>query len=240
MKNSSKKDGWMANIPVALSVIGAPLLNAHPEWTIALNSAIGLFGVYLQYNVDRLRDIVEMIGENQKLFPKDIVESEDFKEGFLVFFSSFVKSRGERKREIVKRIFLGFTSSKDKEKFDLEKLLSTSDRISYEAVLFLKKIVKALPAIEEKAKQDAIRDQERDRFKDVDFDWFEHYKRKANIYNFIKMADAGHMENWETSRKERAVIKELIDLGILTSNSYIDDLANITDFGYEFLKYLNN
>jgi len=124
-------------IPYATALLG-PFLSSHPEWMGIWYSAIGLYGVYMEYNQDKINDLMQTIDENPAIFPKDIVNSEDFKEGFLISLEEFIKARGNKKREIIKRILLGFTSSKDKEKFALERMYDCLDKIGIEHIDLLR------------------------------------------------------------------------------------------------------
>lgn len=137
-------------IPYATAII-SPFLESHPEWMGAWYSAIGLYGVYMQYNQDKLNEFIEFIRDNPNIFIQNIVKTDEFKEGFLITFQEFIKARGERKREIVKRIFLGFTTASDKENFRLEKLYSTLANISLEAIFYLIFVRKDIHPTAEKA-----------------------------------------------------------------------------------------
>ncbi len=144
--NEDSKKGIIATltnfgIPYVSAML-TPFLAVHQEWMYAWYSAIGLYGVYMEYNQDKVNSFIKFIEENPSVFLNEIVEAEDFREGFLITFEKFLKIRGEKKRETVKRIFLGFTASNDKEKFELERMYDCLEKISMQHMVLFKLIQK--------------------------------------------------------------------------------------------------
>ncbi len=112
-------------------------MTVHPEWELAFYSAIGLYGVYMAYNQEEVNEIIKFITEHPEEFRKEIVESKEFKKGFLFFTEQYLKQRLEQKKKILKKIFLSFTQSSEKSKFELERLDDTMLHISIESLEFL-------------------------------------------------------------------------------------------------------
>lgn len=127
-----------------------PFLVTNPYWGLTIYAVIGLYGVYLALKQDELNELLVFIQKHPKEFREEIVESEEFRKGFIQFFDSYVKERLERKRKISREILLGFAISENKDAYELERLQDTLLKISPEALellAFIKKEI--LPRLEE-------------------------------------------------------------------------------------------
>jgi len=111
-----------------------PFLTAKPYWGLTIYAVIGLYGVYLALRQDELNELLNLINSNPEIFRKEIVESEEFRKGFIQFFDSYVKERLKNKRQILTRVLLGFTTATDKDKFELERLQDSLLRLSPQAI----------------------------------------------------------------------------------------------------------
>lgn len=80
------------------------------------------FGVSMKIRQKKALEFVEMIRDNPSVFIESVVSDEKFQDGFVVGLEEYLKERNKTKREIMKRIFLGFATSGDKEWFELERL----------------------------------------------------------------------------------------------------------------------
>ncbi|HWQ59758.1 MAG TPA: hypothetical protein VN420_01265 [Candidatus Fimivivens sp.] len=114
-----------------------PLLIQYPYWELAFHQAIGLYGYYMALKQERVNEYVEFIRDHPDAFRKQIVESEEFRDGFVIAFEDYLKLRSEEKRRLAKRVFLGFTVSENKEGFELERLDDVLSKISLPAISFL-------------------------------------------------------------------------------------------------------
>lgn len=88
-------------------------------------------------NQVEVNEIVEFISDHPQEFRKEIVESKEFKKGFLVFTEQYLKQRLENKKKILKKILLGYATNIDKSKYELERLNETLVRVSVESLEFL-------------------------------------------------------------------------------------------------------
>jgi hypothetical protein len=68
------------------------------------------------------------------------VESEEFQDGFVFAFEQFLRERSEKKRTILKNVFLGFAEASDKENFPLEKFSHTTSQLSLEDIETLRDV----------------------------------------------------------------------------------------------------
>lgn len=231
------------NIFPYLSAVLTPFLAVHPEWELAFYSAIGLYGVYMACNQKEVNEVIEFISEHPKEFRKEIVESEEFKKGFLNFTEQFLKQRLEQKKKILKEIFLGFAQSSEKSKFELERLDDIMVRISVESLEFLTFFKATIaPTIEEQIdtelKQDSYRKSDRSVewwhdfmieskpiWEPIDKWIFDNYNQNSHKvktqYNMLSSgwpSDTLHrVENLERAKRSEMIesVSELVSLGVL-------------------------
>lgn len=89
-----------------------------------------LYGNALELRQQRALEWVEAIQSDQSLFNKSVVESEEFKDGFIVGLEDYIKLRDHLKRRVALKAFKEFASSDDKVEFPLERYNDTLRRIS--------------------------------------------------------------------------------------------------------------
>ena len=152
----------------ALTTIIMPLITVNPYWQLAIISAIWLFWVYLQYNQDKLNEFIKFIQDNPEAFTEEIVQTEAFKDGFLIVFESYIKERNKEKRNYIKNIFLWFTQIKDEDKneFELEKILHILKICTLEEIEFLKFLKLNIEPLFNKKLDDEL-----NRFKELRKEW---------------------------------------------------------------------
>ena len=107
-----------------------PFLTAAPYWGMALYAVIGLYGVYLAFRQDELNELLVFFKDHPDEFRQEIVESEEFRKGFIRFFDNYVKERLNSKRTILRNILLGFANSENINAFALEKYAHTLSQLS--------------------------------------------------------------------------------------------------------------
>lgn len=138
----------------------SPFLSQHPYWELVFYCAIGLYGIYMALKQDEVNEVIEFINEHPQEFREEIVQSEEFQKGFLIFFEKYLKQRLGKKKRILKAILLGFSVSLDKDKYELERLNECLERISLnslEYLIYLK--FEVLPKIESDIDKEIIKDQ---------------------------------------------------------------------------------
>lgn len=138
----NKKDGGVS-VGAIVQQVGVlipallPVFKADPVWGAIFAIIYGFFPALMQLKQERINEISEFIQEHPKEFRTEIIQSEQFKDGFVVFLADYLRSRIERKRQILKSIFMGFTLSEDKEAFELERMNSCLERMSLQSMEFL-------------------------------------------------------------------------------------------------------
>lgn len=111
-----------------------------PGLNIAWGLSKALFGAGMELRQKRVLEWVEMVRDNPTVFTKDIVESEEFQDGFVFALEQFLRERSEEKRTILKNVFLGFTESNDKENFPLERFAHTTSQLGLEDIATLRDV----------------------------------------------------------------------------------------------------
>lgn len=195
-----------------------PVFNADPVWGAIFAIIYGFFPALMQLKQERINEVAKFIQEHPEEFRKEIVQSEEFQEGFLVFFEQYLKSRIKIKRDILKKIFLGYTTAEDKEHYELERLNDCLVRItipSLEFLAFLKKeIIPILEAqIEEELKQETYK--KSDRSKEW---WHDQLMVQHSIWTLI--------DKWihDELSPENQKVKE--EYGIKNNEGWIPDLQH--------------
>ena len=107
-----------------------------PHWLLLQ----GFFGSLFDLQQERVNDFVEYLKNNIDVFTKKVVETKDFQEGFVITFENYLKQRNEIKRKLIQNIFLGFSQSKNKTNFELERMYDLLNKMSGVDFLVLNKI----------------------------------------------------------------------------------------------------
>jgi len=115
-----------------------------PEIQLSLMLAYWFFGVSMQYKQNDVNNFVKILEDNPEIFTKEIMQTEEFKDWFVIILESYIKERNKSKKEIIKNIFLWFTklTEKEKEEFELEKMLDILNKISEKEINLLDEIYK--------------------------------------------------------------------------------------------------
>lgn len=214
------------------------LVLIHPEWLPVWFLTRGFFGTLFDLQQEKINEFAEFIQNNSEVFTREVLGTKEFQEGFVITFENYLKQRGERKRRIIQRIFFGFTASKDKENFELERMYDVLSSISLEGVEFLKVMKKEIiPLIEQEAMRGSehmMKNKESSRGKNKEY-WFRYYKVHQSIRGFLKanVDDLGYIKRDEN-------LSELVNLGVLRETTIGTVSSHITNFGYAFLNFIED
>lgn len=111
-----------------------------PGLNIAWGLTKALLGNGLQLRQGRALEWVEFVRENPGTFTEEIMATEQFQDGFVFCVEQYIAERNEEKRQYIKSVFMGFTTTGDQEEFPLERLLMTSQQLSNIDVATLKDV----------------------------------------------------------------------------------------------------
>lgn len=112
-------------------------LSSTPGIAIVWELSKALYGNALELRQQRALEWVEMIRDNPNVFRKDLLESVEFQDGFIVALEDYLKIRTLLKRSMARKIFTDFAVSADKEQFELERYNLTLRQISSSSLEFL-------------------------------------------------------------------------------------------------------
>jgi hypothetical protein len=219
-KHVAKKTALVVANEVVLYVSGLSL---------AWNLSKALYGTGLELRQQKALEWVEMIRDNPKIFSEQLLEQEDFQDGFVFTLEKYIAERNQDKRIIIQKIFTGFAGSEQRVQFELERLLNTTSIISVDAINLLAYIDKNI-------------------IPEMQADYKEH---NGQIIQKLSMKVQDHLgdkkgEEYETNQL-RDTVAELITLGIFRSwtESYNtiggggSSLEyNLTIYGTHFLHYI--
>ncbi|GEM_PF-3531496 len=248
-----------------LSSVLTPFLTSHPEWELIFYSAIGLYGVYMACNQEEVNEIVKLINEHPDEFRKGIVQSKEFRKGFLIFTEHYLKERLEDKKKVLRRIILGYAVVEDKGKYELERLNDVLNKISVESLEFLNFFETTIypemdKQIREELKQDSYQKSDRSLEWWYDFmteskpiwepiekwtyDNFNQNSQKVKAqYNMLQSgypSDLLHrIENLERSKRSEFTecISELVTLGILRIRITGGTIGSGAGYDYNFTTF---
>jgi hypothetical protein len=124
------------------SAVGAAdnLVLQIPALGLAWGLSKALFGAAMKLRQKKALEWVEMVRDNPSIFNRQILEDEIFQDGFVIMLEAYLKERNEKRRQIMKNIFLSFTSSVDKINFPMEKYIHTLTQLSQRDILVLKDV----------------------------------------------------------------------------------------------------
>lgn len=132
------------------------LVASHPEFIPAWILAKGFYGSLFDAKQDEINEFVSFIANNSSVFVEEIVNTKDFRDGFIVVFEEYIKQRNEEKRKIIQSIFLGFTLSDDKKNFELERFFDLLNKISSFQFVLIKNIKLEKQRVINSNEQDAM------------------------------------------------------------------------------------
>ena len=110
-----------------------------------------LFGSAMELRNERALEWVKMIHKNPGVFTEDLMNSEEFQDGFAVALEDYITLRNKDKRSIARKVFTGFATSKSKQNFPMERYNDTLAKISSEGLVMLAFLDKTILPLREKA-----------------------------------------------------------------------------------------
>lgn len=121
-----------------VSSLDASINGGAPLFGITWGLAKGLYYANIQLRQNRAIEFVEIIRDNPGIFTKQLLQTEEFQDGFVYTFQKYLSERMEEKRKIIKNIFCGFCIEENKRDFKLERLLYTLEQLSIEDIEVVK------------------------------------------------------------------------------------------------------
>lgn len=121
-------------------VIADQVASSIPALNIAWGLSKALFGAGMKLRQQRALEWVEMIRDHPEVFTKELLEQEEFQDGFVIALEKYLTERNEEKRKYFRNIFLGYASLNHKQLFPLEKFIHTLSQMSVEDINVLRDV----------------------------------------------------------------------------------------------------
>lgn len=161
------------------------LLYQYPALQVAILSLVSLHGYKMALKQEEVNEFVEFLRNNQEKFRENIINSKEFQDGFIILFEDYLKMRTQRKRDIAKKILLGFTVNSHKPTFELERLDDALLKISEHSLKQLILIKKEILPLKKRILNKEIHEIHlKSSNKNYEW-WFDHQWRKASLSRFI-------------------------------------------------------
>lgn len=125
---------WVATIDALVTYV----YSQNPYFLVAWWLCVALGQAGMKYREKRVIEWIENIRDNPDVFTSEVLEDENFQDGFVYLFQKYIVERNVEKRKIVKNILLWFAWAHNKAEFELEKLCSILDSLSLEDIEVLK------------------------------------------------------------------------------------------------------
>lgn len=169
-----------------LQAVIEPLLSSHPHWTLAFYEATALYGFYMAFKQEEVNEFVEFIRSHPEEFRKEVVESKEFRDGFVTFFQDYLKIRVAQKRKVAREVFISFAKCDDKENFELERFEDSLLKISYRSIKTLSFFKEEIFSFKEKSLRERMRGENLKNSDKSEEWWFKLYWEKESLSGFVQ------------------------------------------------------
>jgi hypothetical protein len=105
------------------------------------------FGIIPAYKQNKLNQFVEYLLDHQDIFSEEIINTQEFQEGMVVFLDQYFKLRSKEKLKLAQNIFLDFAKSPKMPIYPLERFDDTLQKISESGIQFLGFIDSEVPKL---------------------------------------------------------------------------------------------
>lgn len=213
-----------------------------PGLSLAWGLSKALYGNGLALRQQKALEWVEMVRDDPSLFKEQVLQSQEFQDGFVVALEDYIKTRSVLKRGMARKIFKEFTRCGNKVEFQLERYDDTLQKISEASIQFLSFLETTIAPLKEetiqkeveamdlsksdKSREWWIQDKRTGRALSKSFDQWLHEEYDPNSprlkekYSVDGAIPQQKMEElWDTQKVERArygeILSELDFLGII-------------------------
>lgn len=128
----NKKDKQLIKDSIDVVISTIPGLN------LAWGLSKALYGAGLKLRQQKALEWVEMVRDNPGIFTSELLEQEEFQDGFVFALEKYLTERSEEKRKYLQNIFLGYAATKQRLTFQLEKFIHALSQLSSEDINVLR------------------------------------------------------------------------------------------------------
>ncbi len=139
-----------------------------------------LYGNALELRQQRALEWVEAISGDPAAFNQDLLNSEEFQDGFVVALEDYIKIRNHLKRRVAQKVFKYFAVSDNKVDFQLERYNDTLQKISPESIALLGFIKEILIPFRKEYIKEGMKDKNLGSEKTYDW-WLKLYIRREPL-----------------------------------------------------------
>ncbi len=215
-----------------VAIIDGIVATLDPSFLTAWWLCLALWQANIRYREKRALEWVENIRDNPLIFTAELLDDENFQDGFVYLFQKYILERNKDKRKIVKNILLGFAKSDNRGEFELEKICNTLDRLSIEDIEILRIWIDG--SIEEWDKSQGVFPE----------GYVSPSLNSLQIGKFI-LDDMKWMKAFSEIQYAYEKLRYLVSTGLLTqeipkSTYFTDDNFTISIFGKNFVQFIKN
>lgn len=116
------------------------IVSSIPGLNIAWGLSKALYGAGLKLRQQKALEWVEMVRDNPEIFTKELLDQEEFQDGFVFALERYLTERNEGKRKFFRNIFLGYSTTSRKTDFQLERFIHTLSQMSLGDMQVLKNV----------------------------------------------------------------------------------------------------
>ncbi len=121
------------------------LVAVAPHLAGGLYLAKSLVGYAMVRRQEELNQLVEFISDHPEEFRKELMDSREFQDAFVLSLESYIRLRSETKRFLARQILLGLAASPNRQDFPLERLQDTLAKISEPTLHFIAFVESVIP-----------------------------------------------------------------------------------------------
>jgi len=118
----------------------AAIASINPGLAAIFATCQAFIGLGMNLRQDRVIEWAEWMMEHPENLTDDVVNSPGFKEGCIFYLEQYLRERNEKRRAVMRKIFLGFAQSKDKNNFPLERYYHALSQLSSADIDVLKNV----------------------------------------------------------------------------------------------------
>lgn len=116
------------------------VVSAIPGLGIAWGLSKAYYGAGLKLRQKKALEWVEMVRDQPEIFTKEILEQNEFQDGFVYALEKYLMERSDEKRKYFRNIFLGYVSNDEKMLFPLEKFIHVLSQLEIEDIKVIKNV----------------------------------------------------------------------------------------------------
>jgi hypothetical protein len=124
----------------SIIVIADQIASNVPGLNIAWGLSKALCGAGMKLRQEKALEWVEMIQAHPEIFTEQLLNEENFQDGFVFALEKYLTERNSEKRSYSRNVFLGYSKIENRDDFPIEKLIHTLSQLNEKDILVLKDV----------------------------------------------------------------------------------------------------